>query len=111
MATNARFVRPSLLARRRAAAPVVAAAEPLAAAAAPAEPASHRAASTTPIHGQGDDQAYAAAELVRLGLATRVTIVNASVDEALPDSWEIRGTKVGLVRLPARRTRMTLGSR
>ena len=48
----------------------------------------------------GDDQAYAAAELVRLGYATRVTLVNATLDDALPDTWEIRGTPVGLVRLP-----------
>ena len=59
----------------------------------------------------GDDQVYAAAELVRLGMAARVTLVNATVDDALPDTWEIRGTPVGLVRLPAGRSRLTAGPR
>jgi hypothetical protein len=59
----------------------------------------------------GDDQAYAAAELVRLGYATRVTLVNATLDDALPDTWEILGTPVGLVRLPASRSRLTAGPR
>ena len=59
----------------------------------------------------GDDQVYAAAELVRLGMAARVTLVNATVDDRLPDTWEIRGTPVGLVRLPAGRSRLTAGPR
>jgi hypothetical protein len=59
----------------------------------------------------GDDQAYAAAELVRLGIASRVTLVNAAICEALPDTWEIRGTPVGLVRLPSSRSRLTAGPR
>jgi hypothetical protein len=59
----------------------------------------------------GDDQVYAAAELVRLGLATRVTLVNATVDPALPDAWEVRGTPVELQRLADDRARMTAGPR
>ena len=60
---------------------------------------------------RGDDQVYAAAELVRLGLATRVTLVNATLDPALPDTWEVRGTPVELQRLPDSRARMTAGPR
>jgi hypothetical protein len=67
-------------------------------------------APSLPAHlTNGDDQVYAAAELVRAGLASRVTIVNAAVDDALPESWEIRGTPVGLVRLSGRRSRVTAG--
>ena len=72
---------------------------------------SYRAPAVAPGLGHGDDQAYAAAELVRLGYATRVTLVNATVDDALPETWEIRGTRVGLVRLPAGRSRLTAGPR
>ena len=72
---------------------------------------SYRAPVVAPGLSHGDNQAYAAAELVRLGYATRVTLVNATVDDALPDSWEIRGTPVGLARLPAGRSRLTAGPR
>ncbi len=64
-----------------------------------------------PDRSRGDDQVYAAAELVRLGLATRVTLVNATLDPALPDAWEVRGTPVELQRLPDNRARMTAGPR
>jgi hypothetical protein len=57
----------------------------------------------------GDDQVYAAAELVRRGLATRVVLVNAVLDEALPGEWEIRGTPVHLERLADGRTVLTAG--
>ena len=60
---------------------------------------------------RGDDQVYAAAELVRLGLATRVILVNATVDPELPDAWDVRGTPVELQRLPDHRARMTAGPR
>jgi hypothetical protein len=62
-----------------------------------------------PERSLGDDQVYAAAELVRLGLATRVTLVNVALDPQLPESWEVRGTPVELRRLPGERTRMTAG--
>jgi hypothetical protein len=58
-----------------------------------------------------DNQVYAAAELVRLGLATRVTLVNAAVDPALPDTWEILGTPICLARSRAGRVRLTAGPR
>jgi hypothetical protein len=83
--------------------------EPAGAVADPA--ATYRAPAIPPGLSNGDDQVYAAAELVRLGLAARVTLVNATVDDALPDSWEIRGTPVGLVRLPAGRSRLIAGPR
>ena len=73
------------------------------------DPGAYRAPALSPDGSHGDNQAYAAAELVRLGFATRVTLVNASLDDALPESWEIRGTPVGLVRLPASRSRLTAG--
>jgi hypothetical protein len=76
-----------------------------------AEPVPYRAPAVPTDLPNGDDQAYAAAELVRLGYATRVTLVNATLDDALPESWEIRGTPVGLVRLPASRARLTAGPR
>jgi hypothetical protein len=76
-----------------------------------AEPVPYRAPAIPANLPNGDDQAYAAAELVRLGYATRVTLVNATLDDALPESWEIRGTPVGLVRLPASRARLTAGPR
>jgi len=76
-----------------------------------ADPVPYRAPALPPDLPYGDDQAYAAAELVRLGYARRVTLVNATLDEALPESWEIRGTPVGLVRLPANRARLTAGPR
>ena len=76
-----------------------------------AEPVPYRAPAVPADLPNGDDQAYAAAELVRLGYATRVTLVNATLDDALPDTWEIRGTPVGLVRLPASRSRLTAGPR
>lgn len=57
----------------------------------------------------GEDQVAAAAELVRLGLATRVVLVNAPVDAALPEEWEIRGTAVHLERLDGGRTVVALG--
>ncbi len=75
------------------------------------EPVPYRAPAVPADLPNGDDQAYAAAELVRLGLATRVTLVNATLDDALPGSWEIRGTPVGLVRLSASRSRLTAGPR
>ena len=75
------------------------------------EPVPYRAPAVPAGLPNGDDQAYAAAELVRLGYATRVTLVNATLDDALPDTWEIRGTPVGLVRLPASRSRLTAGPR
>lgn len=84
-----------------------AAAEPIA----PEPEAGYRAPVLPARLPNGDDQAYAAAELVRLGYASRVTLVNATLDDALPDSWEIRGTPVGLVRLPAGRARLTAGPR
>lgn len=76
-----------------------------------AEPVPYRAPAVPADLPNGDDQAYAAAELVRLGYATRVTLVNATLDDALPDTWEIRGTPVGLVRLRASRSRLTAGPR
>ena len=75
------------------------------------EPSTYRAPAIPAGLSNGDDQAYAAAELVRLGMAARVTLVNATVDDALPDTWEIRGTPVGLVRLPAGRSRLIAGPR
>jgi hypothetical protein len=58
-----------------------------------------------------DDQVYAAAELVRLGMATRVTLVNVTLDPALPDAWEVRGTPVELRRVSDDRARMIAGPR
>ena len=72
---------------------------------------SYRAPAVPADRPNGDDQVFAAAELVRLGVATRVTLVNATVDEALPEAWEIKGTPVGLVRLAASRSRLTAGPR
>ena len=57
----------------------------------------------------GDDQVYAAAELVRRGLASRVVLVNAVLDDALPGDWEVRGTPVHLERLADGRTVLTAG--
>ena len=57
----------------------------------------------------GDNQLYAAAELVRRGLATRVVLVNVALDDALPGDWEIRGTPVHLERLGDGRTVVTAG--
>jgi hypothetical protein len=57
----------------------------------------------------GDDQVYAAAELVRRGLATRVVLVNAPIDLALPADWEIRGTPIHLERRGDGRTVLTAG--
>lgn len=56
-----------------------------------------------------DNQVYAAAELIRRGLARQVILVNAAVDASLPDSWQIRGTPIHLERLPNGRTRVTAG--
>ena len=56
-----------------------------------------------------DDQVYAAAELVRRGVATRVLLVNAPVDAALPRDWDIRGTPIHLERLGDGRTVLTAG--
>ena len=56
-----------------------------------------------------DDQVYAAAELVRRGIATRVLLVNAPVDAALPRDWDIRGTPIHLERLGDGRTVLTAG--
>ena len=58
----------------------------------------------------GDDQVYAAAELVRRGLATRVVLLNAPIDAALPSDWEVRGTPVHLERVGDGRTILTAGS-
>ena len=58
----------------------------------------------------GDDQVYAAAELVRRGLATRVLLVNAAIDDDLPAEWEIRGTPIHLERLGDGRTVLTAGA-
>ncbi|HEY6569590.1 MAG TPA: hypothetical protein VIZ22_04830 [Candidatus Limnocylindrales bacterium] len=101
MATNPHLVLPAVLAPRVHAGPLEAPVN--------AEQRSYRAPAVSPGPSRGDNQAYAAAELVRLGFATRVTLVNAPVDDALPDTWEIRGTPVGLVRLPASRSRLTAG--
>jgi len=57
----------------------------------------------------GDDQVYAAAELVRRGLATRVVLVNAPVDAALPADWDVRGTPIHLERVGDGRTVITAG--
>ena len=57
----------------------------------------------------GDDQVYAAAELVRRGLATRVVLVNAPIDAALPADWDVRGTPIHLERLGDGRTVLTAG--
>ena len=83
---------------------------PAVAAAVGDETSTYRAPALPAGLSNGDDQVYAAAELVRLGMAARVTLVNATVDDALPDTWEIRGTPVGLVRLPGR-SRLTAGPR
>jgi hypothetical protein len=82
-----------------------------AAVALPDETSTYRAPAVPAGLSNGDDQVYAAAELVRLGMAARVTLVNATVDDALPETWEIRGTPVGLVRLPAGRARLIAGPR
>ena len=103
MSTNPHLVLPAALAPRVLERPIEAPISP--------EHRSYRAPAVAPGLSHGDDQAYAAAELVRLGFATRVTLVNATVDDALPDTWEIRGTPVGLVRLPTGRSRLTAGSR
>jgi hypothetical protein len=58
-----------------------------------------------------DNQLYAAARLVGTGLATRVVLVNAAVDSALPDDWEILGTPIHLSRLPDGRAVVTAGTR
>ena len=58
-----------------------------------------------------DNQVYAAAELIRRGLARRVVVANAAVDSALPDDWEILGTPIHLERLPDGRARVTAGRR
>ena len=47
--------------------------------------------------------------MVRRGLATRVLLVNAILDEALPGDWEIRGTPVHLERMGDGRTVLTAG--
>ena len=57
----------------------------------------------------GDNQVYAAAELVRRGIASRVVLVNAAIDAALPSDWEIRGTPIHLERLGDGRTVLTAG--
>ncbi len=57
----------------------------------------------------GDNQVYAAAELVRRGLASRVMLVNAPIDDALPADWEVRGTPIHLERLGDGRTVLTAG--
>ena len=57
----------------------------------------------------GDDQVYAAAELVRRGLATRVVLLNGVVDDARPADWEVRGTPVNHERLGDGRTVLTAG--
>ena len=56
-----------------------------------------------------DNQVYAAAQLIGRGLATRVVLVNAAVDSALPDEWEILGTPIRLSRLPDGRAVVTAG--
>ena len=66
-------------------------------------------APASPTAFLGDDQVYAAAELVRRGIATRVVLVNVTLDDALPDQWEIRGTPVHLERLGDGRTVLTAG--
>jgi hypothetical protein len=58
-----------------------------------------------------DNQVYAAAELVRRGQATRVTLVNAELDAALPDEWEINGTPIRLERGTGGRTVLIVGRR
>ena len=58
-----------------------------------------------------DNQLYAAARLVGSGLATRVVLVNAAVDSALPDDWVILGTPIHLSRLPDGRAVVTAGAR
>jgi hypothetical protein len=68
------------------------------------------AASVTPVpRAGGDDQVYAAVELVRRGLATRVVLVNAPIDVALPADWEVRGTPVHLEHTGDGRTVLTAG--
>ena len=67
-------------------------------------------ATVTPARSTaGDDQVYAAAELVRRGVATRVVLINAPLDTALPDDWEIGGTPVHLERTGDGRTVLTAG--
>jgi hypothetical protein len=68
--------------------------------------------STNPVvvpASTGDNQVYAAAELVRRGLARTVVLVNAAVDQALPSDWDIRGTPIHLERLGDGRTVLTAG--
>ena len=70
----------------------------------------HAGAAVAPVPTTaGDDQVYAAAELVRLGVATRVVLVNAPIDAALPPDWEVRGTPIHLERLEDGRTVLTAG--
>lgn len=57
----------------------------------------------------GDDQVYAAAELVRRGLARRVVLLNALIDPDLPEEWDVRGTPVHLERLDRRRSVLVAG--
>jgi hypothetical protein len=66
-------------------------------------------APAAPVAFAGDDQVYAAAELVRRGMATRVVLVNVTLDARLPADWEIRGTPVHLERLGDGRTVLTAG--
>ena len=103
MAANPHFALPAVLAPRVHDGPIEAPVAP--------DQHSYRAPALAPGLSHGDNQAYAAAELVRLGYATRVTLVNATIDDALPDSWEIRGTPVGLVRFPANRSLLIAGPR
>lgn len=56
-----------------------------------------------------DNQVYAAAQLIGHGLATRVVLVNAAVDSALPEEWEILGTPIRLSRLADGRAVVTAG--
>ena len=56
-----------------------------------------------------DNQVYAAAQLIGRGLATRVVLVNAAVDSALPEEWEILGTPIRLSRLADGRAVVTAG--
>jgi hypothetical protein len=71
-------------------------------------PTADRSRGAAPV---GDDQIRAAAALVRLGVATRVVIVNGIVDEVLPDDYEIRGTPVHLDRRGNGRALVTAGQR
>ena len=55
------------------------------------------------------DEVYAASEGGRRGLATRVVLVNAPIDAALPADWDVRGTPIHLERLGDGRTVITAG--